>query len=208
MDVRFWLLMSIPVMPIDPQHRYSNEAEMLTYYIYDDFKLKKIVLSVYIRIFYATVESRYSANRYTAISVITRSAPEPRFFQGEIWLMKCVFFIFDHASLVKTSPIHVHVTLCWPGMYACSHHCTPPHPSCPHCWQVRPRTTRQITLLTNTVQNEIISENSVNALYMLYRGIWCSSYRGINLKRWINDSEFWWYCKAYTAVYGDPVTPV
>ena len=31
-----------------------------------------------------TVEFRYSANRYTAISVITRSARGPRFFQGEI----------------------------------------------------------------------------------------------------------------------------
>ena len=39
----------------------------------------------------------------------------------------------------------------------------------PHCWQVRPRTTCRITLLTATVQNEILSNNSVTALYMLYR---------------------------------------
>ena len=31
-----------------------------------------------------TVESRYSANHYTAISVITQSARGPRFLHGEI----------------------------------------------------------------------------------------------------------------------------
>ena len=45
-------------------------------------------------------------------------------------------------------------------------------------------------LLTATVQNEIISNNSVIALYMLYRGIWWSSYRGINLKLQVNK-RFW-----------------
>ena len=67
-------------------------------------------------------------------------------------------------------------------MYVCSNHCTPPHHSRPHCWQVRPRTTHRINLLTATVQNEIISNNYVTVLYMLYRGIWWSSYRGIKLK--------------------------
>ena len=37
---------------------------------------------------------------------------------------------------------------------------------------VRPKTTRRINLLTATVQNEIISNNSENLLYMLYRGMW------------------------------------
>ena len=47
-----------------------------------------------------------------------------------------------------------------------------PTPSMPHCGEVRPRTTRRINLLTATVQNKIISNNYVTALYMLYRGIW------------------------------------
>ena len=51
-------------------------------------------------------------------------------------------------------------------------HCTPPHPSRPHCWQVRQRTARRINILTPTVQNEIISNNYVTALYMLYRAIY------------------------------------
>ena len=40
---------------------------------------------------------------------------------------------------------------------------------------MRPRTTPRINLLTATVQNEIISNNYVTALYMLYCGIWWSS---------------------------------
>ena len=39
-----------------------------------------------------TVESRYSANRYTAISVIARSACGPRFLQGEIRLIVRIFY--------------------------------------------------------------------------------------------------------------------
>ena len=77
--------------------------------------------------------------------------------------------------------------MCWPGMYACSNHYTLSHPSWPHCWQVRPWTTRHINLLTATVQNEkeIISNNSVTALYMLYDGKWWSSYRGIKeVNKW------------------------
>ena len=87
-----------------------------------------------------------------------------------------------------------------------------PHPSRPHCWQVRPPTMRQINLLTATVQNEKNKQQFCNrAIYVisrymviqlqrykfkevnkrfcvlmilsgLYRGIWWSSYRGIKLK--------------------------
>ena len=36
---------------------------------------------------------------------------KPRFLQGEIWLI-VRWLIIDHASLVKTSPIYIHVMLC------------------------------------------------------------------------------------------------
>ena len=39
---------------------------------------------LYKAIKHSIVESRYSANRYTAVSVITRSARGPRFLHGEI----------------------------------------------------------------------------------------------------------------------------
>ena len=76
-------------------------------------------------------------------------------------------------------------------MYACSNHCTPPHPSPPHCGQVPTRTTHRINLLTATVQNEIISNNYENALYMFYRGIWWSSklprykFKEVNKRFWV-----------------------
>ena len=46
----------------------------------------------------STVESRYSANHYTAISVITRSARGPPFPQGEISLIVRIFYSWSRQS--------------------------------------------------------------------------------------------------------------
>ena len=45
-----------------------------------------------------TVESCYSANRYTAISVITRYARGHRFLHGEIWLKVSIFYSWSRQS--------------------------------------------------------------------------------------------------------------